>query len=150
MKQGFLARTRTGDVGTFGVLDLDGHKFATGELPDRGNAEGISSIPAGEYECRRTWSPRHNRMMYEVLSVPARTGVRFDVANWTGDKAKGYRCEVEGCIALGAAVAEIDGQLGVTDSANSVDLFNTILAGETFRLRIVDQYLEAGAPPAVA
>lgn len=145
MKTALLTRMRTGDTGTFGRLEIMGETFATGELPDRGNAPFLSSIPAGVYECRKTWSPRHQASLYEILGVPGRDGVRFDVANWVGDKTKGLKCQVDGCVALGKGIAVIDGQLGVTDSHNVVDLFNILLGGEDFQIAITDEYLEAGA-----
>lgn len=145
-----LRRTSTGDSGTFGTLEMMGQKFFTGELPDRDNAPEISSIPAGIYECRKTWSNRFGCMMYEIQDVPGRTGVRFHAGNWCGDKSKGLRCDVNGCVLLGMKQIDINGQPAVAESANAVKTFNTLLGGQDFQIAIVDEYLEAGAPPTAA
>ncbi len=146
MKTATLTRTETGDTGTFGFLEIDGQRWATGELPDRGNAEGISSIPAGTYLCQWAWSPKFKRNVYHVQDVPGRTAIEIHPANWMGDASKGLKCELNGCIALGKTRAVISGQLGVASSVTAVGEFESFLGGEDFELTVVDEYLEAGAP----
>lgn len=136
-----LTRTETGDLGTFGSLEFDGFKCVTGELPERGNAQMISCIPAGVYTCKITHSTRHNRDMYEIMDVPGRTGVRFDVANLMGDEAKGYEAEVDGCVALGRSRGLVRGQAGITGSQAAVDEFNVFLHGQDFELTIINKYV---------
>lgn len=63
------------------------------ELPWLNNKIKQSCIPAGSYRCERTWSPKLQRYEYEVMSVPGRKGIRFDIANYVKD--------LLGCIALG-------------------------------------------------
>lgn len=133
-----------GIYGTFGRLEVDGETFTTGELPAKGNAENVSSIPAGVYRCRRTMSNRFKRMLYEVLNVPGRTGIRFHSANHMGDASRGLKCELNGCIALGTNLALVNGQKGIAGSRVAMDRFDELLAGEEFELTIVDEYLEAG------
>lgn len=140
------------DAGTFGVLQIEGQEFVTGELPWRDNAAEISSIPAGTYTCKRTFSNRFQREMYQVMDVPGRTGVRFHPANLVGDKSKGFKAEVNGCVALGTGRGIIDRQEAVTGSRTAIKNFEDLLDGEEFELAIVDEYLEAGAPsePSIA
>lgn len=149
MKTALLRRTETSDVGTFGIMEFMGQTFRTGELPDRGNAENISSIPAGVYVCKWTYSPHFKRHTYELQDVHGRTVVRIHVGNWCGDKAKGLLADVDGCILLGYGLADIKGQRGVTSSADAIEEFEKFGAGDDVQLAIVDEYLEAGASPAV-
>lgn len=147
-----LRRTSSSDQGTFGELMLDGQLFHTGELPERLNAPFISCIPAGRYRCSWTFSNKHEKYMYQVLNVRGRTGVRFDVANFVGDKALGFKAEVEGCIALGLGYSAPSGnnQACVVQSGDAVKAFESTLNREDFWLEITNEYLEAGAPPAMA
>lgn len=146
MKTAVLRRTSTGDSGTFGILDVAGRRFSTGELPDRGNVHNLSSIPAGVYLCRWTFSPHFQRHTYELIDVPGRENVRIHVGNWAGDVTKNLRSNVDGCILLGQTCADIDGQYGVTASGDAIKEFERMMAGEDFHLAIVNEYLEAGTP----
>ncbi len=146
MRTATLRRKETGDTGTFGTLEFDGFKCLTGELPERGNAQMISCIPAGTYLCKWTYSPRHEAETYQIMDVPGRTGVRFDIANLMGDEAKGLESEVDGCVALGYGRGMVRGQAGIIASGDAIREFDRVLAGEDFELTIVDEYLEAGAP----
>lgn len=146
MKRLKLIRTEMGAFGTFGRMEIAGETFVTGELPAKDNAAMISSIPAGVYRCRRTMSNRFKRMLYEVLNVPGRTGIRFHSANHMGDVARGLKCELNGCIALGTTKAIVNGQMGIGGSRVAMDRFDELLAGADFELEIVDEYLEAGKP----
>ena len=141
-----LRRTKMGDSGTFGVLEVLGHTFLTGELPWRDNAQEISSIPAGAYVCQWTPSNRFKRETYQVMDVPGRTGVRFHPANLMGDSSLGYKAELNGCVALGSAMGVVDGQEAITGSRAAIKQFEELLAGQSFRLEISDEYLEAGEP----
>lgn len=146
MKTVTLRRTRMGDQGTFGVLEVDDLQLKTGELPWRQNARFISCIPAGSYLCHMTHSPKFNRDTYELEGVPARDDCRIHVANLMGDTRLGYRAEVEGCIALGLSYGRFEGQDGVSASSAAVKQFEDHMQRQPFRLDIVDEYLETGAP----
>lgn len=151
MKSVTLRRIRSNDSGTFGELVVDGQLFHTGELPWRDNARGLSSVPAGSYVCHWRWSPARNRNLYGLLDVPGRSDIEIHVGNWCGDKTKGLLCNVDGCILLGLGFSnDLNGQPGVTSSGAAIDMFERLMGGEDFRLDIVDEYLEAGAPPAIA
>ncbi len=134
-----LQRTESGDQGTFGRLVLpDGMTFFTGELPWRENRSNVSCIPADTYECRWTMSPRFRRMMYILLGTSPRAGIRKHSANLMGDKAKGYRAQLNGCIALGERLGWLDGQKALLLSAPAMRRFETAMAGRPFTLEIRD------------
>lgn len=140
-----LVRHATSDAGTFGTLVIGALTLETGELPDRDNAEGISSIPAGTYTCKRVHSPRFGEV-YEITNVPGRTHVLIHAGNFCGDKSKGYKSDVEGCIILGQLLGKIDGQPAVTSSVGALRAFETYAGGDEISLKITDEYKEAGEP----
>lgn len=106
------------------------------ELPYLDNAPNISSIPFGNYTCRWTRSNRLSRLAgedvytYEVTSVPSRTGIRIHSAN--------YFFQLLGCVALGDAHKDInmDQELDIVHSGNTVKAFNTLMNKEEFILVI--------------
>lgn len=133
----FIDRMESGDQGTFGRLVIpDGPSFYSGELPWRDNAGNVSCIPAGRYECRWTFSPRFKRNMYVLLGTEPRAGIRKHSANLMGDKALGYRAQLNGCIALGERLGWIDGQKAVLLSGPAIRRFETFMAGRPFTLEI--------------
>lgn len=146
MKTARLVRTTTGDEGTFGTLTVDGHTFVSGELPDRANAPGISSIPAGSYLCKWQFSPKFQRDVYHLQDVPGRTVVEIHPGNVMGDKALGFKSDLNGCLALGMDRGVIDGQKAILNSREALDNFEKITAHQDFTLEIVDEYAETGAP----
>ena len=150
MKQVTLRRTATGDTGTFGVLKVDDLTLFSGELPERGNAQGLSCIPAGTYPLAWLDSPKFGRKVYHVQNVPERTVIEIHPANHMGDRTQGLRCELDGCIALGRGVGMVEGQRGIQTSRSAVADFERLMGGEDGLLTITDEYLEAGAPPAQA
>lgn len=154
MKTAILRRKIIGDTGTFGELVIDDQKFTSGELPPRGNAKDLSSIPAGEYLCKWQWSPKWKRDVYHLQDVPGRTVIEIHPANHFGDTALGLHAEVDGCIALGTGQADVcvvkDGkqilQHGIVGSRMAVQKFETLMDKQDFLLKIVDEYLEVGEP----
>jgi len=67
---------------------------AAGKVPKE------TAIPAGVYRVRRTWSPRYQRDMPEVLEVPAFRGIRIHSGNSDDD--------TEGCILPGLGVDPVN------------------------------------------
>lgn len=118
------------EEGTFGALLLDGRYLcATLELPDRGNAPNVSSIPAGRYVCRRRQSPRFGET-FEISGVPGRTHILFHAGNRPRD--------TQGCVLLGRGVEEADGARMLVGSRLSVAGFMDKLRGEAaFELAVV-------------
>ncbi len=140
-----LVRTLTGDDGTFGTLTIGALSLTTGELPDRGNAEGLSSIPAGTYICKRVMSPKFG-WVYEITNVPGRTHVLIHSGNFCGDKSKGFKSDVEGCVLVGQLLGKIDGQEAVTSSQAALRAFHSYAGDEDIQLTITDGWKETGEP----
>lgn len=151
MKTLLMVRTETGDEGTFsGCVGEGGFYIAMGELPWRDNAHDVSCIPCGEYECVLEGPHVYGGDaidVYRLAGVPGRTGVLIHPANWCGDVAKGWKSELEGCLApgldLGALRTKLAGR-GVFEQRgvlNSKTALNTLIgwAGERFRLKIVSE-----------
>jgi hypothetical protein len=112
--------------GTFGRLG----EFFTLERPWADNARGISSIPAGDYRCEMTWSPRFRRMVFLVLGVQGRTGIRIHPANLAS--------QLNGCIALGEKLGTLGGVPAVLLSQPAVRRFEETMRGQPFILEVRD------------
>ncbi len=136
-----IKRISGDDKQSLGVLTFnrgDGELFIckTLELGWHDNENNISCIPLGEYLCQWTKSPRlsaiHNTTYYtyEVLNVPNRSGIRIHSAN--------YFNQLLGCIALGDAHKDInlDGELDIIHSGDTVGKFNNLMNKEDFNLII--------------
>jgi len=132
-----LSRARSTDQGTPGMLSRpDGSRLAwTMELPWKENARQVSSIPAGEYVCRARVSP-HFGKVYEVTGVPGRSNVLIHTGNFGGDRAKGYRSDVLGCVVLGLHHGALRGQLAVFVSRPAVSALMKEMQGEPFSLEV--------------
>lgn len=135
-----LTRLETGDQGTFGRVIAKGQTFFSGELPDRGNAANISSIPAGPYRVAWTWSNRFARMMYLLAGTDPRAGIREHSANFMGDRDKGYRAQLNGCIAFGERLGWMENQKVLLLSAPAVRRFENLMERKPFELDIVEAY----------
>lgn len=133
-----LTRTFGSNEGTFGRLETIGFACQTGELPWRNNAPGISRVPAGTYRCFWAFSPRFKRFTYRLENVPERDGVLIHPANFMGDASKGFRCELAGCIALGYAVGQLEGQKALMQSRAAVQDFEAHMGQRPFFLEVID------------
>lgn len=131
-----LERFETGDQGTFGRMTVEGAPWYSGELPDRGNAPNVSRIPDGTYRCDWTYSPAFKRMMYLVRDVPGRSGIRIHSANLMGDKAKGLKSHLYGCIALAERRGWLEGQKAILVSRPACSQFEDALGRQSFELEI--------------
>lgn len=143
MKRAVLRRTVMGNAGTFGILEIDGIEYKTGELPWRDNARGKSCIPAGTYQVR--WSPSGKYgEKYQLQGVPGRSHILIHAANFVGDEDQGLKAQVDGCIALGSEISLLENQMAVRGSRDAVKEFEEMMGLEPFELEIRDEYLEAG------
>lgn len=141
MKRANLYREMTGDHGTFGEIFLeDGPALFTGEQPWLDNAANKSCIPAGKYTVLWTWSPAFGRMMHLVSKVPGRSGIRIHPANLMGDRDKGFKSQLYGCIALGERRGVLSGQTAVLISRPAVRRLEEWANGEPFELEIVNGF----------
>lgn len=137
-----LVHFESGDEGTYGRFDIrdNDNSFScySGELPNRSNQPNVSCIPTGSYLCKWTLSPRLKRHTYEVLNVPNRDGIRIHPANLMGDTTKGLKAEVDGCIAFGLTIGQLNGQKALLQSRDAVGQFEKFLAERDFILAISD------------
>lgn len=145
MRTFILIRQETSDQGTFGILvgEKDNVLFQTGELPRFGGNPGLENercldcIPPGTYTAEITQSPRFGRV-YLLKNVPGRSAILIHAGNYCGNRAKGYKSDVEGCILLGKAQGVLNGQKVVLDSKRAVKEFMALTGGEPIRLKIQD------------
>src|SRR6185436_19012143 len=138
MEKATLTRGPSTDAGTFGVFRFGPLALHSLELPWRDNVRSLSCIPPGEYVVRWVWAPawRGGRWVYYVTGTEPRSGILIHSANYAGDKLKGLRTHLEGCIALGEARGVLDGQPAVLLSAPAVRRFEEYAAGRPFLLEI--------------
>lgn len=73
-------------------------------------------------------------MMYQVLDVPGRSGVRIHSGNFAGDERQGLKSNVEGCILLGSGYGRLDGQEAILHSRDTLKKFEALLNGRSFEL----------------
>ena len=131
-----ITRIESTDHGTFGIFTLPNFSCFSGELSDRGNLPNISCIPKGVYKCLWTYSERFKRMMYLITSIPNRGGIRIHPANLMGDKSKGLKCQLNGCISLGFRLGKSEGQKALFLSRPAIRQLETKLNGQSFLLEI--------------
>jgi hypothetical protein len=136
----YLLRIIESDEGTFGKLIFEDLRFEcfSGEQPDRDNKRNISRIPSGEYLCKVRYSPHFKRLLYEVTDVKDRSNILIHPGNYCGDRDKGYRSDLRGCIALGKHFGELNGQKAILISKVAVNEFMDLLDYKPFKLIIID------------
>jgi len=120
--------------GTFGVLRINKQVLCvTLEPRDAENAQNISSIPAGQYVCKRYSSLRYPDT-FQVMNVPDRFFILFHAGNVDDD--------TEGCILVGSSVVKFkNGDRAVLNSGLTFKMFMNALAGcEEFILTIHEKY----------
>lgn len=135
MKRAVLTRAPSTDEGTFGTLLLDGQVLRTTELPWRDNKPQASCIPAGVYVCAIVQSPKFGRV-YGLRDVPGRSHILIHAANYGGDRVKGYRAELLGCIAPCMVHGQLNGQMAGLSSREALAELMAWAAGEPFELEI--------------
>lgn len=138
MEEATLYRGPSTDEGTFGRLVCKGFACFTGELPWRENRQMVSCTTAGVYRSVWGFSPRFKRYTYRILGTPGRYGVLIHSANLMGDVEKGFRSQLNGCIALGEKLGTIEGQKALLLSRPAVRKFEAFLGRQAFTLRVVD------------
>ena len=134
-----LFRMRRGDQGTQGMLYSDDYACYTLELPWRENQKNISSIPAGKYECKIRVSPKYGKI-YWVTEVDGRTYILIHAGNWAGDKEKGFKSNVNGCILLGKKKGLLSKQWAVLNSRVAIREFMDKMGWEPFTLHIHEAF----------
>lgn len=121
------------DYGTFGTLLFHSEAFcSTLEPPDLLNAKNISSIPAQQYLCRRTISPKYGGV-FEVQNVPRRSRILFHAGNVVE--------HTEGCIIVAQHFGKLRGDRAVLNSGKTFNEFMNRLNGyNEFLLTIKEVY----------
>ncbi|KKN08348.1 hypothetical protein LCGC14_1057540 [marine sediment metagenome] len=119
--------------GTFGILRIDKQVFCvTLEPKDEENATDISSIPAQQYVCKRTISPRFGET-FEITGVPDRFNVLFHAGNTDED--------TEGCVILAEHYGKLGKNRAILNSGNTFKKFMLIMEGiDEFLLTIIEIY----------
>ena len=111
-----LIRNATSDAGTFGQLYF-GSEFIcfTGELPWKDNHSNISCIPEGVYTIKPHFSKRFGRCL-SIGKTGTRTHVLIHAGNWCGDKSKGLKTDIKGCVLTGSRIGKLSNQKAVLAS----------------------------------
>jgi len=134
-----IFRLQRSDQGTAGLLVSEDFNCRTLELPWRDNRRQISCIPPGIYDVEIRLSNKYGRI-YWVRRVPDRTYILIHSGNYAGDKSKGYKTHVMGCILLGKKSGRLGGQAAVLNSRVAVRNFMEEIEYEPFKLRIQEAF----------
>ena len=112
-----LQRDNQDAIRTLGTMARDDGSVEcqTIERPWADNQEGVSCVPAGEYECALRFSPHHGFCVFGLVDVPNRSDVEIHAANLAS--------QLLGCIALGESRDTLNGQDAVLASQAAVDTF---------------------------
>ena len=121
------------DPWMFGVLLNENRvpMFTTLERPWKDNAENISCVPAGSYQFRRVFSPKHGLEVFQALNIPGRTLVEIHPGNFITDTL--------GCILIGTSFSSQQGHEGIMDSKIAFNLFMQRLSGVDRIIVIIEE-----------
>ena len=88
------------------------------ERGDRNNEQNVSNVPPGEYDLVWEWSPKFNRMLWELKGVLNRSECKIHPSN--------YWDQLNGCFAPGSSLGDLDkdGYYDVLSSGDTVDRFH--------------------------
>lgn len=139
MSEVSIQRSPSSQQGTRGVLVAGDFWCHTLELPWRDNQQNVSCIPAGEYECLyvKTRSVIGGRQhMYWLKDTPGRTGVLIHAGTFAGNRDRGYKTNVLGCILLGYGTGTYKSQQALFRSRAAVADFIEHMNEEPFKLII--------------
>ena len=119
-----LKRIADTEFGTFGVLIMAGVPFAvTLEDPWINNIRNQSSIPIGQYKCKRHMSPKFGNT-FKILNVPDRgeiEGILFHKGNLDDD--------TRGCILIGEEFGILNDEPAILSSGHGFNEFMKIMEG---------------------
>lgn len=79
-----------------------------------------------------------------MTGVPGRSAILIHSGNFAGDKSKGFKSDVDGCILPGFGVGIVSGQKGVTRSRLALDKLRAFIGKNDFQLTITDATGAAG------
>lgn len=121
-------------LGNCSVLGDEGKPIFTAISLERGwrdNQRNVSCVPLGEYLLVLEYSPRFKQNLWELKEVPNRSECKFHAAN--------YWRQLNGCIALGLKLVDIDGDgyNDVTNSRYAMDAFHEAMGDDTTAMLVI-------------
>ncbi|MBO7920945.1 hypothetical protein J5X92_01775 [Alteromonas sp. K632G] len=134
-----LLRHTTDEQGTPGNMFIGPWFAHTLELPWRDNLPNLSCIPAGDYSMRlvKTRKPIGGRShLYLIEDVPQRSSILAHAGTWAGNKEKGLKTSVLGCVLIGYRTGVHQNQRAIFDTRRAIGDFHNILAGQPARISI--------------
>jgi hypothetical protein len=120
--------------GTLGLLKIGKRVFCmTLEPGDNSNKSDISSIPTGQYPCKKYFSKKYG-WTFEITDVTGRTYILFHSGN--------ILKHTKGCVLLGQHVGKLySGKRAVLNSGYTFRLFMRIFREvDEFHLTISERY----------
>lgn len=140
MRRIVLTRLETSSQGTFGTFVVPNgdylEYFYSGELPWLDNASGKSCVPTGVYKVKKTTWLKYNKPVFMLQNVANRQGILIHSANYMGDRDKGLKSQLYGCIALGEKLGVMEGQKALLVSSPAIRRFQDMMEWEDFELEI--------------
>lgn len=140
MRRITLTRHESSSHGTFGTFVVPNGDylefFYSGELPWLNNASGKSCVPPGIYKVRKTTWIKYQKPVYMLDNVPKRQGILIHSANFMGDRERGLKSQLYGCISLGEKLGVMEGQKALLVSSPAVRRFQDMMGWEDFELEI--------------
>ena len=103
---------------TIGLVEVEGFRCFSLELPWKNNGQNVSCIPPGVYDCKKIVSPSLGEC-FEIQNVRARTYIRAHKGNFT--------YQIKGCVLFGDSLKYIDGD-SIVDVANSSATFDKLMS----------------------
>lgn len=121
-------RNKFQSLGRLKVVSGDGTTLYSENSLERGwldNKQMESCVPANTYRIVLEWSNRFKKFLWEIKGVPNRSECKIHAAN--------YWNQLNGCIALGLGLADIngDGLLDVTRSKDAMKSFHAAMGEQT-------------------
>lgn len=117
----------------------DGKLLFKSESIERGwrdNESRVSCVPSGAYECVLEYSPRFDKELWELKDVPNRSECKFHAAN--------YARQLNGCIALGKARVDLDGdgQIDIASSRQAMKEFHKAMGDDKKAIVVISNIVD--------
>ena len=129
-----LRRKRKTPFSILGELEGAGVTIFTIEDKWRDNAQGVSCIPAGSYDCRPHGWEANTKVrfprVWEVCKVPDREAILIHAGN--------THLDTRGCILVGRKWGFVNSELHIMESRLAVDHLRKVIGPSKFTLTIID------------